>query len=65
MQQLVKTQLVAGQTIKEMVMDDLEWATKVAEILTKLNEELEELETQRGQTVQQKTTEETKQGEKR
>lgn len=46
-------------------MDDLEWATKVAEILTKLNEELEELETQRGQTVQQKTTEETKQGEKR
>lgn len=46
-------------------MDDLEWATLVAEILTKLNEELAELEEQRGQTVQQKTTEETEQGEKR
>lgn len=45
-------------------MDDLEWATRVAEILTKPNEELAELEEQRGQTVQQKITEETEQGEK-
>lgn len=34
-------------TDQEAMMDDLTWATRVAEILKKLNEELEELEQQR------------------
>jgi hypothetical protein len=51
---------VAGQQIKEIIMDDLTWATRVAEILKKLNEELEELEQQRGKTLQQEVSTETK-----
>jgi hypothetical protein len=40
-------------------MDDLEWATRVAAILKQLNKELEDLEDQRGKTVQQEVSEKT------
>lgn len=41
-------------------MDDLTWATEVANLLKQLNEDLEDLEKQRGKTVQQEVPEETK-----
>lgn len=41
-------------------MDDLTWATRVAELLKQLNNDLEELEQQRGKTLQQEATTEAK-----
>jgi hypothetical protein len=41
-------------------MDDLTWATRVAALLKQLNEDLEDLENQRGKTVQQEVSTEAK-----
>jgi len=41
-------------------MDDLTWATKVANLLKQLNDDLEDLEKQRGKTVQQEVSKENK-----
>ena len=41
-------------------MDDLTWATKVAALLKKLNEDLDDLEKQRGETLQQEVSTEAK-----
>jgi hypothetical protein len=38
------------------MMDDLTWATRVAELLKELNKDLEELEHQRGKTLQQEVS---------
>lgn len=47
-------------TDQEAMMDDLTWATRVAELLKQLNNDLEELEQQRGKTLQQEATTEAK-----
>jgi hypothetical protein len=41
-------------------MDDLTWATRVAALLKQLNEDLEDLENQRGKTLQQEVPTEAK-----
>lgn len=56
----VKTNVLDFQQIRENMMDDLTWATKVANLLKQLNDDLEDLEKQRGKTVQQEVSKENK-----